>query len=176
MNKNTFNVEDFINQKKAVEATDGNVAYKNARIILELAKKSLASALMEALPTMAMYDSRMLDFCSHSNALASVLSMCGNSDENIEEDKVIQSAVNLFLDQVEAGKYRYSFVDTLDAKQLDDKKVYPIVRDGDIELVKVMLVFYPKMLAKQDHRIEKLAKRDPEVKEMFDNALADMEQ
>ena len=195
MNENKFNVEDFINQKKEMEVTD-NVSYKNVMILQKLAKSSLASALIEALTfKISPYDTRMLDFCSYSNGLATILQMCNNSDQNIETDDVIQVGVKLFLDQIQQAKYRYSFVDTLNEQILDDKKVYPIVKNGDIEFVKIILTIYPQLLANQrSHKLFQEQKVDEkevntcnpevvarnkevqEIKELFDNALTDMEQ
>lgn len=183
MNNNNFNMEDFINLKKQeVNNMDNNelpamVFTKNLQITQALAKTNMIRAMLDALalPQLNAYK-KVIDIHSYKDVLVWALDRAIESNTELDKDEIIQAAISLFLGSVVRGDYRYAFVDTEDIQVLDGKNVYNSVRDGDIELVKVILTSYPRLLSGRDKEIEKIAQRDSEVKEIFDKAMEEVEQ
>lgn len=146
---------------------------KNTEYIEILSMKQPVKALLEVLPLPQHIDKQekqsiTIDYPSYKKALEIVLNEI-NYNENIEQyyDEVIEKSIDIFVDSVIAKKYQYAFVED-EGKVLDGKRVYNVVRNGDIELIKTMIDYCPSLLKEKKAQIDILAERDPEVKEKYE--------
>lgn len=163
-----------------------NVFKKEKTNVLEEIKHSPSMALLHILLLPRLYEKQTeekrattIDFPAYNEcmtlALVEMKHLYHQSEAFYEENLLIDSAVEEFMNNITQRKYQYAFVED-EGKVLDGKRVYNVVRNGDIELVKTVINHCPSLLKGRQEEIEKLAEIDPEVKELFDKTLEDMEQ